>query len=249
MKRFLVFATLFMILIVVRIPARADTVINFASSGGNGITFTHTTGGEYITFSNLYVGSGYIGDGSSPLTGDSSMNAPVVISPGAGGHFFLNSVSSDGLTGYFASNAAATLTIGNASSGIMKGSLSMIEIDTNTSPTHPNGHGSFALTLVLSNLSFSSCSTTGCTNSTLLQNFAQLGNGSNASNTLTFSFSSSTATNAASLLGLTGSHGTTVEGTLDSSLDSVAPEPASLALFGSCLLMAGTKIYRRAVKA
>jgi hypothetical protein len=36
---------------------------------------------------------------------------------------------------------------------------------------------------------------------------------------------------------------------LDSSLDSVAPEPASLALFGSCLLMAGTKIYRRAVKA
>jgi len=104
MKRFLVFATLLMILIVVRIPARADTVINFASSGGNGITFTHTTGGEYITFSNLYVGSGYIGDGSNPLSGDSAMNAPVAISPGAGGHFFLNSTSSDGLTGYFRSH-------------------------------------------------------------------------------------------------------------------------------------------------
>jgi len=84
MKRFLVFSTLLMILLVSRIPARADTVINFASSGGNGITFTRAAGGEYITFS-LYVGSGYIGDGSSPLTGNSAMNAPVVISPGVGG--------------------------------------------------------------------------------------------------------------------------------------------------------------------
>jgi hypothetical protein len=249
MKRSLVFLTLVMFLIIARIPLHADTVINFASSGGNGITFTQTTGGENISFSNLYVDSGYIGDGSTSLSGDSSMNAPVVISAGAGGHFFLNRVSSDGLTGYFASNSAATLTIGNANSGIMHGSLQMIEIDTNTSPSHPNGHGSFSLTLVLSNLSFSACTATGCTNSTLLQNFAQLGNGSNASNTLTFSFSSSTATNASSLLGLTGSHGTTVEGTLDSSWDSVSPEPASLALFGSCLLMAGMKIYRRAAKA
>jgi hypothetical protein len=149
------------------------------------------------------------------------------------------------LTGYFASNSAATLTIGNASSGILHGSLQMVEIDTNTSRTYPNGHGSFSLTLVLSNMSFSSCSTNGCTNSALLSSFAQLGNGSNANNTITFSFSSSTAGNAASLLALTGTHSTTAEGTLDSIWDTVTPEPASLALFGSCLLMAGMKLHRK----
>jgi len=248
MKRIYCLFALLMILIASRVPARADTVINFASSGGNGITFTQTTGGQYITFSNLYVDSGYIGDGSTDLTGDSAINAPVVISPGAGGHFYLDRVSSDGLTGYFASNTAASLTIGNAASGVLKGSLNMIEIDTNTSTSHPNGHGSFSLTLVLSNMSFSSCTTVGCTNSALLQNFANLGNGTNASNTLTFSFSSSTASNAASLLALSGTHGTTTEGTLDSIFDTVTPEPASLALFGSCLLMAGMKLHRRGAK-
>jgi len=220
--------------VVLGASARADTVINFASYGGNGITFTQTTGGEYITFQNLYVSST-----------DSSANAPVVISPGSGGHFYLNSVSSDGLTGYFASNSAATLTIGDANSGILRGSLQMIEIDTNTSRTYPNGHGSFSLTLVISNMSFTSCTAVNCTNSQLLQNFALLGNGSNASNTLTFSFSSSTASNASSLLTLTGSHSTTLEGTLDSIYDTVTPEPASLALLGSCLLMAGIKLHRR----
>lgn len=217
------------------VPALADTVINFASYSGNGITFTSTTGGQNITFSNLLVG------GST----DSSNTTPVVISPGAGGHFFLNSVSSDGLTGYFASNSTSTLTIGNAASGILQGSLQMVEIDTNTSHTYPNGHGSFALTLVLSNMSFTPCTTNGCTSSTLLSNFAQLGNGSNASNTITFSFSASTASNAASLLGLTGTHATTVEGTLDSVYDTVAPEPASLALFGSGFLLAGMKLLAK----
>jgi hypothetical protein len=245
MKRIYGFLAL-AVLIISTVAAHADTVINFASSGGNGITFTQTSGGQYMTFSNLYVDSGYIGDGSDNLSGDSAMNSSVVISPGTGGHFYLNRVSSDGLTGYFASNAAASLTIGNASSGILRGSLNMIEIDTNTSSSHPNGHGSFSLTLTLSNMTFTSCSTVGCTNSTLLQNFAQLGNGSNANNTLTFSFSSSTASNASSLLALSGSHGTTAEGTLDSIFDTVSPEPASLALFGSCLLMAGMKLHRHA---
>lgn len=238
MKRFYAFLALVMILVAARVPAHADTVINFASYSGNGITFTQTSGGEYMTFSNLYVG------GAS----DSANATPVVISPGAGGHFFLNSASSDGLTGYFASNATSTLTIGNANSGILTGSLQMIEIDTNTSKTYPNGHGSFALTLVLSNLSFNSCTATNCTSSTLLQNFAQLGNGNNASNTITFSFSSSTASNAASLLNLSGTHSTTVEGTLDSMFDTVTPEPASLALFGTCLLMAGMKLHRKVAK-
>jgi len=238
MKRFYVFMALATILVVGAASAHADTVINFASYAGNGITFTQTAGGQYMTFSNLYVG------GAS----DSGNATPVVISPGAGSHFLLNSASSDGLTGFFASNSKASLTIGNASSGVLTGTLNMIEIDTNTSRTYPNGHGSFSLTLVLSNMSFSSCTTVGCTSSTLLQNFAQLGNGSNAQNTITFSFASSLASNSSSLLGLTGTHSTTVEGTLDSMYDTVTPEPASLALFGSCLLLVGKKLCRRVAK-
>jgi hypothetical protein len=238
MKRFSLFGALAMILVAGLLPAHADTVINFASYSGNGITFTHASGGENMTFSNLYVGGAT----------DSANATPVVISPGASGHFFLNSASSDGLTGYFASNSSASLTIGNASSGILQGSLQLVEIDTNTSRTYPNGHGSFSLTMVLNSMSFSSCTTVGCTNSTLLQNFAQFGNGSNASDTITFSFSATTAANAASLLSLAGTHSTTTEGTLDSIWDTVTPEPASLALFGSCLLMAGVKLHRRVAK-
>jgi len=75
MKRIYGFVGLIVILIAIRVPAHADTVINFASSGGNGITFTQTAGGQNITFSNLYVDSGYIGDGSSDLSGDSSINS------------------------------------------------------------------------------------------------------------------------------------------------------------------------------
>jgi len=238
MKRFCIFSALVVILVAGCLPANADTVINFASFSGNGITFNRTSGGEYINFSNLYVG------GAS----DSANATSVVISPGAG-QFFLNSVSSDGLTGYFATNSSSTLNIGNATSGVLSGSLQMVEIDTNTSHQYPNGHGSFSLTLVLSDMLFHSCTATGCTNSALLEKFAQLGNGSNAYNTLTFSFSASTASNARSLLGLTGANSTTVEGTLDSTLNTVTPEPVSLALFGTGLLMAGIKIRRGVAKA
>lgn len=216
----------------------ADTVINFASSGGNGITLTKTTGGEYLTFSNLYIGSGSIA--GTNLSSDSAMNAPVTISPGAGGHFYMNSVSTDGLTGYFASNSAATITIGNASSGYLTGSLGMIELDTNTSTKYPNGHGSFTLSLTLTNMKYT-CGT-GCTYSNLLSTFAATGNGTNnAYDTITFTFNSKT--NVSSLLGMNGS--TTAAGSLDSFYDTVAPEPASLALFGSCLLMAGIKVRQR----
>ena len=217
----------------------ADTVINFSSTSGNGITFTKTTGGEYMTFSNLKVGSGEIGGVS--YSSDSAMNTPITISPGVGGHFFMNSVSSDGLTGYFASNSNATIQIGNAASGYLTGSLSMVELDTNTSTKYPKGHGGFTLTLNLANMSYTCGS--GCTSSTLLRTFAATGSGTNnAYNSITFTFNG--LTNVSSLLNTTGS--TTAAGSLDSYFDTVTPEPVSLALFGSCLLAMGAKFRRNA---
>ncbi|MDR3764885.1 MAG: hypothetical protein P4M01_12405 [Acidobacteriota bacterium] len=228
------------VLAVVPGVSYADTVINFASSGGNGITLTKETGGEYLTFSNLYVGSGSIGGTS--YSSDSAIGSAVTLSAGSGGHFFLDSVSSDGLTGYFASNSTATITIGNASSGYLTGTLSLIELDTNTTSKYPSGHGSFSLSLTLTNMSYT-CGT-GCTYSTLLSTFAATGNGTNnAYNTITFTFNGTT--NVSSLLSVTSS-GTTAAGSLDSYYDTVTPEPASLALFGSCLLAAGMKFRGKA---
>ncbi len=244
MKRFCVFLALAMILVAGGVSAHADTVINFASSGSNGVTFTQTTGGQYITFSNLYVNSGSIGgDGES---GDSSMNAPVTISPGAGGHFYLDGVSTvDGATvGDIQSNSAATLTIGNASSGILTGSLNMIQIETTSS----SGHGaSFSIVLTLTNMTYT-CGV-GCTNSTLLSTFAQTGNGSsNSYNAITFTLTGGGITNATTLLNHSGTVGTSLAGSLDSFYDTVTPEPASLALFGSCLLLVGRKLHRCVAK-
>jgi hypothetical protein len=243
MKRYYAFLALVMILVAGRLPAHADTVINFASTGGNGITITQTTGGQYLTFSNLQVNSGSIA--GNDQSGDSAMNAPVTVSAGTGGHFLLNSVSSDGLTGYFASNSAASLKIGDAASGTLTGSLQMIEINTQSQTSRG---ATFSITLVLNNLSFASCTAVNCTNSTLLSNFAQLGNGSNSSNALSFTFTGIKVTSASSLLSSTGTHGTSLAGSLDSFYDTVTPEPASLALFGSCLLMAGMKLHRRVTK-
>ena len=232
------------ILIVGQVPAHADTVINFASSGGNGITVTQTAGGEYLSFGNLYVNSGSIAGNDE--SSDSSMNSPVIISPGAGGHFYLDSVSSDGLTGYFASNSAATIQIGtsaNSGAGLLTGTLSMIEINTTGITTRG---ASFSITLVLTNMTYA-CGT-GCTNSALLSNFAQLGNGSNSSNAITFTFTGIGVTSVSALAKLSGTHGTSLAGSLDSFYDTVTPEPASLVMFGSCLLVAGITLCRREAK-
>lgn len=241
------YAFLLVVLVVGLIPAHADTVIAFGALS-NGITFTPTAGGQYVSFGGLKVG-----DNSTDypaFTGDSSFGTNVNISPGTGAHFFFNSVSADGMTGYFASNVSSNLTIGSNSSGYLRGSLSNIEISTTPKAGSTKiGNGTFSLTLVLNNLTYTSCSSVGCTDSTLLKTFANIGNGGNASNTLTFSFSGLSGNkNASTLMGLAAAKSSGVEGTFDSIYDTVTPEPASLALFGSCLLMAGMKLHRRAVK-
>ena len=132
-----------------------------------------------------------------------------------GGSFLFNSASSDGLTGYFASSqSSGTITIGNASSGILTGSLQLVEIDTNTTG-HPHGFGSFAIELTLTGMAFSGCTTQNCTNSALLQAYAAPGAAQNSFDTLNFSFTG-TAQNASALLGMAGTHATTVQGSLDS---------------------------------
>jgi hypothetical protein len=217
------------------VPVLADTIINI-DSNGNGISLTHQSGGgQYISFSNLAVSA----------VGDSANNTSLVISSGAG-HFFFNSVSSDGLTGFFASNqSSGIITIGNTSSGILTGTLQLVEIDTTTTHAKPNGYGAFTITLTLSNLAFTACSVQNCNNSEILQAFAAPGAAQNSTDTLSFSFASTTAQNARALENLSGTHPTTASGMLDSYVDTVAPEPASLALFGSGFLLAGMKLLAK----
>jgi hypothetical protein len=210
-------------------PALADTVINFASYGGNGVTFNKASGADSVNFSNLYVSA----------MGDSANNAQLTISNG--GSFLLNSVSSDGLTGYFASNQnSGTITVGNASSGILTGSIQLVEIDTTTNGLHPKGYGAFTITLTLTGMAFSGCTTQNCTNSALLQAFAAPNAAQYSTDTLSFSIAGTQ--NASTLLAMNGTHATTVQGSLDSYVDTLTPEPASLALFGSGFLLAGMRL-------
>jgi hypothetical protein len=230
---------LFLLVAIVAVgltAVRADTVINIATSSGNGISFTKAVGGDYVTFSNMTIND------TNDFPGDSANGAPMTISPGAGGHFLLSSKSSDGLTGYFTANNSATVSMGNASSGILTASISMVEIDTTTSPSKPGGTGSFSLVFTLSNLKFSNCTATSCTNSQMLQEFATVGG--NAQNAITFSFNTSTAANVAQLMGLAGSHGTTSAGTMDSP-QNVTPEPGTLALLATGILFLVKKLFER----
>ena len=220
---------LLLAVVFVQGAAFADTLINFASTG-NGITLSSQSGGEYLTFSNLYV---------TGAAGDSANGALVTISPGAG-HFYLSSESSNGLTGYFSSNGNATIQIGTSAStggGMLTGTLSMVELDSNVNGHAPNGNGSFTLYLTLSNLAYH-CSA-GCTSSALLSSFAAGTTPGSYVDSLVFSFSGKSK--VTTLNGLNGSAGV-ISGTLDS---TSAPEPASLALFGSCLMMAGVKLRKK----
>ena len=221
---------LLLAVVVVQGAAFADTLINFASTG-NGITLSSHSGGEYLTFSNLYV---------TGAAGDSANGAAVTISPGSGGHFYLSSESSNGLTGYFTSNGNATIQIGSSATsgaGMLTGTLNMVELDSNVNSHAPNGNGSFTLYLTLSNLKYQ-CSGS-CTSSALLSTFAAGTTPGSYVDSLVFSFSGKSK--VTTLNGLNGSAGV-ISGTLDT---TTTPEPASLALFGSCLMMAGVKLRNK----
>jgi len=203
------------------VPAYADPINIYVNSGT--VTFNATgSGGQYMSIANLLMSSG-------DLSGK-----PISISPGAG-TFNLNSVS--GGVGYFAPLNGATVTLGNSSTGIVTGTISMIEIDLGGKAESLQG---FTLALEFTNLHFQACSTLNCSNSSTLMEFAMAPYGDAL---LNFSFQKTTAANVAGLYDLTGRHSSSMSGELDAD-STVTPESASLALFGTGLLVCGFRIYR-----
>ena len=178
------------------LTACADEIMSISSTAQAGISFYRTSqyGTQYVAFSNLVV--------TGP-SGDSVNGAPVILSPGANGAFALTRISSDFMSGYLAIDPTAIFTVGNASSGILSGSIQMttsmrtIVISTDTSKAYPGGDGGFQLTFYVTNLKATHCTTPGCTDSAMLQDMAKDG-GANAS--FGFSFSPAVATDAWSLI-------------------------------------------------
>jgi hypothetical protein len=227
MKRIRLSITIIALMALVGIRAHADPINIYV--GGGSVTFTHNSGGgQNLSFSGLRLS-----------TLDSSFNTPLTISSGAGG-FLFNSAA--GGQGYFAPLNAAFFTMGSTSSGIARGTIDSIQI---IGATVGSSLTSFTLQLSFGNLSFQQCSTSNCTNSSTLMQFATAPAGSAV---LHFSFQNTTATTVAQLLALGGTHSSTMSGEFDADSTSVTPEPASLALFGSGLLLLGLRIGRKKSK-
>ncbi len=190
--------------------------------GAGTATFTQTGGGQQVTFSGMRL-----------FTSDSSANTPLVISPGSGTFLFTSVSGSHGM--FSPLTADAYFTMGNASSGIARGTLTSIEF---IGATVGSSQTAFTLQLTFNNLSFTNCSTMGCTDSQELKN---LGTASTGTALLNVSFSNSVATTLAQLLGLSGTNVSTMAGEFDA---QTTPEPASLALFGTGLLVVGLRLRR-----
>jgi len=207
------------------IQAHADPISFGVSGPTGGVTLVHDSGGgQYVSFSGLKL-----------LVGDSAFNAPLAIYPGSGSFLFNNAS-----TGGFAALNGAYLTMGNSVSGILLGTIDSIQV---IGVAKGSSQTAFTLQLNLGSLSFQSCSTNGCSNSPTLQEYAHTNPGS-ASGLISFTLNNSTASTMAGLYGLTGTHNDPSESGSFSGEPDLALEPASLALFGTGLLICGIRICR-----
>jgi len=216
-----------LLLVLGAAPAFAGP-ITFYGSGSINIS-AQAGGGQNITFAGLEL-----------FGSDFPTSPQVTLSAGSAAAFLFNSAS--GGHGYFAPLSGANFSMGSTATGtatgIATGSISSIEIlgaMTGSSMT------SFSLQLNFGNLAFKSCSTVGCENNAVLQQFstASVGDG-----LISFSLQNSVASSVAQLLGSSGTPGSTLQAQFESD-SSLTPEPASLALFGSGLLFCGLWICRQ----
>lgn len=218
-KLTLLLATLVLVLLCGSTAYATD--ISF--SGGVKVTQGGTLGSPSVNFSfnGLTITPG-------TMNGDALEGASVSITPDS--LFAFTSMSGD--VGLFSPNHG-TMTIGNATTGILTGDIDFVLITQGGLP------GSFAIEVVLSNIVI-----TGGT-SNYLSAAAGVTNGQGV---LTFQFTAPSGTQLSDLLKMGLGVGTLGSvSTINTSVSgSVAvPEPASLMLLGTGMLMGGSFVRRR----
>lgn len=219
MKRLTLLLALCALMLTFSVSASAAD-INFA--GAVQIKQNGTLGTPVVnfTFNNLTVTPGTMG-------GDALEGTAVSITPDTA--FSFTSIS--GSNGYFSPNSGS-LTIGNATTGMLTGDIEFVTIT--------GGSGAFAISISLNNVNI-----TGGT-SALLSSLVQTSGGGKGVFTFQFTTGGGASLNDLLNMGL-GVGALAQNGTLTPSVSgSVSvPEPASLFLLGSGLLAGGGFVRRK----